>query len=295
MMLRYIYPTSITESMLVSSSVPETDYAAWSAVTAYTAGQRVIYAHAIWERLANGTTSTAPNADAVNWVRVGPTNRWACFDQAVGTATSAAGNITFAISPGLVHGLALLDLSADSVQVQMTVAGNVVYSKTISAVALTLDADNWFDWFANSIERRRVVTVTDLPLYGNGVITVTITGAGTVSLGTCVVGMVHDIGEVLAGATVGITDYSVKVRDAFGAVMLTQRGYSDRVTLPLLIRNTSLDNVKRRLARVRATPVVWIGSRRYDSLVPYGLCRDFSIAIPGTQYSTCSLEIDGLI
>ena len=40
--MRYIVPTTITDAMLISSSVAEADYAAWNAATAYTVGNRVI-------------------------------------------------------------------------------------------------------------------------------------------------------------------------------------------------------------------------------------------------------------
>lgn len=293
--MKYIVPTRITDAMLVSSSVPETEHAAWSAGTAYAVGARCIYAHSIYERVTAGTTSTAPDADPANWARISPTNRWACLDSAVGTTTRAANSITLTLQPGVVRGLALLDLSADSVTVTMTVAGATVYSRTLTAVDLALDVDNWLDFFTASFERRSVLTFTDLPPYGAGVITVTLTGGGTVSLGTCAVGAVHELGDVLSGAQVGITDYSVKTRDDYGAVTLTERGYNMRVVLPLLLKTPLLDVVTRRLAAVRATPAIWIGSGRYSSLVIYGLCRDWSVSIPGRQVSTCSLEIDGLV
>ena len=38
--MRYIVPTEITDAMFVSSSVPENDHAAWSAITAYVLGDR---------------------------------------------------------------------------------------------------------------------------------------------------------------------------------------------------------------------------------------------------------------
>ena len=77
-------PFGITDAMLTSSTVAETDYTAWNAATAYTAGDFAIRTtattHAIYLRLISGTTATAPEDDATNWVRVSATNRWKMFD-----------------------------------------------------------------------------------------------------------------------------------------------------------------------------------------------------------------------
>jgi hypothetical protein len=295
--MQYIVPTTITDAMLVSASVAETDHAAWVAATAYAAGDRVIRVatHSIYERLIGGTTATAPEADAVNWIRVGPTNRWAMLDGAVGTATSAAALIAITLAPGLVRGLALLDLDVESVAVEMTVGPDVVYSRTFNAIASGDDVDNWFDFFFDAIERRRTVVITDLPPFGEADITVTLTGAGTISVGSLILGVVYDLGSTQSGATVGIVDYSRKEADEFGAVVVAERAYAKRMTLPLVLDTVRVDIATARLARIRAKPVVWIGSELIDSLVVYGWVKDWSIDIPGMTLSACSLEIEGLV
>ena len=66
--LRILNPLTVTDSILTSSSLAETDYAAWNAATAYNAGDRVIRTsvHRIYERVIAGTTATAPESDPVN-------------------------------------------------------------------------------------------------------------------------------------------------------------------------------------------------------------------------------------
>lgn len=296
--MRYIVPTTITDAMLVDSSVAEDDYTAWSAATAYVAGDRAIRAatHSIYERLVDGTTATEPENDAVNWARVGPTNRWAMLDGAVGTATTDADSISITLAPGVIRGLALLDLDAESVTVEMTIGATVVYSASFDPLAAQEDCDNWFDYFFEAIARRSLVILTDLPPYGEAEITVTATSTGgTVSIGSCVVGMVYEMGDTMADASISITDYSRKDVDEFGAISVAERAYSKRMTLPVVLPTQNVDLAAQRLARVRAKPVVWIGSERHDSLVVYGFVKDWSIAIPGRVLSTCSLEIEGLI
>ena len=296
--MRYIVPTAITQDMLVSSSAPETDHAAWAGGTAYAVGDRVIRTstHSIYERLVAGTSATAPEDDPINWVRVGPTNRWAAFDQAVGTRTSAADTLTFSIQPGVVRGLALLDLDIESATVVMTVDGETVYSREILPQQTQEDADSWYDFFFEAVQRRSAIVLTDLPPYGEGVITVTLSGGGSpVSVGTCAVGPMYELGTVLANPRIGILDYSKKTTDDFGTTSVTERGYAKRMTLDVLLPTTSVDLATIRLARVRARPAVWVASPRFDALSIYGWLKDWSVSIPGLINSTCSLEIEGLI
>ena len=295
--MQYIVPTAITDAMLVSASVAETDYPAWAAATAYTLGQQVIRTstHSIYERLIAGTTPQAPENDPLNWARIAPTNRWAMLDGAVGTATTDTGSISITLAPGIVRGLALLDLDVESVAVQMTVGASVVFSRSFSAIANGDDVDNWFDYFFDAIERRRTIVITDLPPYGEAEVTVTLTGAGTISVGSLILGVVYDLGTTQSGATVGIVDYSRKEADEFGAVVVAERAYAKRMTLPLILDTIRVDIATARLARIRAKPVVWIGSDQIDSLVVYGWVKDWSIDIPGMTLSACSLEIEGLV
>lgn len=295
--MRYIVPTTITDAMLVSSSVPETDHAAWSAVAAYIVGDRCIRVstHSIYERLVAGTTATAPESDLVNWIRVAPTNRWAMLDGAVGTITTATGSISVTLSPGVVRGLALLDMDVERVTVVMTADGDTVYSAEIDPVGTQEDCDNYYDYFFETIQRRRVVILTDLPPFSEGHITITATGAGTISIGSCVIGSMYDMGDTQSGVSIGIIDYSRKETDDFGVVTVAERAYSRRMSLPIVLPTINIDVASSRLARVRAKAVVWVGSADFESLVVYGFLKDWRIDIPGLVMSTCTLEIEGLV
>lgn len=294
--MRYLIPTPITDAMLVASNIPEADHPAWSASTAYAGGARVIRTstHSIYERLSAGTTATPPESDATNWVRVAPTNRWAMLDGVVGTATASATDISVTLRPGLVRALALLDMDVDSVIVTVRAGSDVVYQRVFPAIENQEDVDNWDDYFWSAIVRRRVLVITDLPPFNECEITITASGAD-ISIGSCVLGALHELGTLLASPRVGITDYSRKTTDDYGATTVAQRPFSKRLTAEVSLPTARLDVAAARLARIRATPVVWIGSAVYDSLIVYGFMKDWSVVIPGLTVSTCSLEIEGLV
>ena len=117
--MKVIKPVTVTDAVLISSTAPETDYAAWAAGTAYSVGNRVIRTstHRIYERMVAGTTATAPELDSVNWIDIAPTNRWAMFDGEVSTQTALASPLTVVIKPGLVNGLALFGLAGTTLVV----------------------------------------------------------------------------------------------------------------------------------------------------------------------------------
>jgi hypothetical protein len=302
--MQYLVPTRIADAMLVSSSVPETDYGEWFSGAVYAVDQFVVRSttHSVYRRIVAGNSPTPPESDAINWVRVGPTNRWSMFDQVVGTKTTAAAPsatedavITVKLKPGLIRGLALLDLDVDGLTVQMVNAGSVVYSRVLDPLGSLEDVDNWFDYFFDAIKRRRLLVIRDLPPYENAELTLTFRGRGSISVGSCIVGRLFNLGRVLVNTSFGITDYSKKDRDDFGNVTLVERAFNKRMTLPLLLDTASINVAANRLTNVRATPVVWIASPNDESLVVYGFYRDWSITIPGRVKSTCSLEIEGLV
>ena len=102
--MKVISPVALTTAMLTADSLPENDYPEWAAGTTYAAGQMVIRAstHRIYQSVKAGNVGHDPatRVDDTWWTDQGPTNRWAMFDQAVGTYTVGTGSITLTLAPG---------------------------------------------------------------------------------------------------------------------------------------------------------------------------------------------------
>jgi hypothetical protein len=298
--LRLLQPIAVTDAVLTASSVPETDYAAWAAGTTYAAGARVIAGHRTYESIASGNVGHSPAATPDRWLDVGPTNRWAMFDQALGTATTAA-EAAITLQPGsAVNGLALLDVDAGTVRVQtpgydrtqpvtpgkavtfldLSVAAGASITVTVGRGVAAFpsvwdDAEVWNDaepWFD---------TIT-----AGG-------GNGDVSIGTLLLGRVVDLGVTEASPTAGIRDFSRKEVDDFGEVTVVERAWAKRMGAKALIRTEALDLVAGRVAAVRARPSLWIGDDEVDSLIVYGFFTSFSVEV-GETVSKLSLAIEGL-
>ncbi|TCP36554.1 hypothetical protein [Sphingomonas sp. BK235] len=268
--LRLLQPVAVTGSTLVSSNVPENDYPAWSSANTYGKGARVILAstHRVYESADAGNVGNDPSGASGRWIDIGPTNRWAMFDEALGTSTIASGSVSVVLNGSATTAIALVDVTGASVRVQAS-----GYDRTQAAGA-------------------GAIVFADLPSV-TGQITVTTTGSGAVAVGTLLIGRVVGLGITEASPTAGITDYSRKVVDDFGEVSVVQRAWAKRMSARALLRTEAVDQVANWIASVRARPCLWIADSALDAVTIYGFFKDFSIEV-GERVSKLSLSVEGL-
>lgn len=264
--LKMVRPMAITDGLLTGSSVAEDDAPTWASTTTYADGAKVRVAHRVFESLAGGNVGNDPTGSVGKWIDIGPTNRWSMFDQALGSATTAAAPIVVSLATGTANTIALLDVAGATVRVQ-----GQGYDRTLVVGTTTM-------------------LFSELP---GGSVTVTIAGGGTVSVGTLLVGHTVALGVTEASPTAGITDYSRKEVDDFGEVTIVQRAWSKRMQASARIRSDAVDTVFDRIAGVRAIPTLWIGDAGNDALTIYGFFKEASIEI-AEGISKLSLSIEGL-
>lgn len=304
--MKLIKPVVITDAVLTSTNVPETDYAAWNSATTYATGQRVILVstHKIYECIIANTnaipdvnlTPVAPASTGI-WLEIGSTNRWKMFDAGWGSQSAIATPLTFTLSPMvIINSLALLNVAATSITVTVVdISSATIYNQTF-AMTVTPNIADWYMYFYEGFIYKSDLVITDIPSVGSALINVTINNTGSTSkCGNCIVGTYYDIGDTQYGASAGIVDYSGKQTDAFGNTTVVKRTYAKRMNTNLMINNDIVDDVFNLLASYRSTPLVWIGAESlYTSLIVYGFYKDFDINIAYPDYSSCSLTIEGI-
>lgn len=299
--MKFIRPATIGDAQFVSSTLPESDYAAWSSGTTYAAGARCISTttHRIYESVQASNLNHSPVTDIGTWwIDIGPTNRWAWLDQSVGTLTSGTSLMSITLAPGVVvDSLALLDVTGGgSLQVVMVNGMDTVYNQTF-AMSDTSALVDWYTYFFSPIEPRGALIVSDLPPYSEAQITITVNGSAAIGVGTLVLGTSVEVGATRYGAGVGIVDYSRKETDSFGVVSVTERAYAKKIDVQCIVDNGRVDYVTTQLAAVRATPCIWVSGNansRYESLLAYGFYKDFGLEIAYPNHSTFSILIEGL-
>lgn len=296
MSLVVVKPQTVTPEML-DTSIPEDDYSAWAAGTVYAAGDRVVYAHKAWESVQAANTGKLPPSDATWWVEVGPTNRWKAFDLSHSTKTRFSGAAWFEITPGrAVNSVALLEFDGlRTVRVRaIDPAYGTVYDKT-AMLWTTPGVSGWYPWTFGERRERRNFHALDLPSYRGATIRIDIEAANDAGIGVILVGQQQSIGMgVLAGVRMGMQDYSRKVVDQWGDVELQKRGFARTRSIQVLVENSQLDNVDRVLMSLRATPMLWLVSERYEQTNVYGWYTGCDTGIQYSRYSELSLNLEGL-
>ena len=305
MTMSIIKPNILTDAGLTSSTAPETDYPVWVATTSYAVGTKIMRAvsgaHKNFQCLIAGIDATLPELTPTRWLNLGPTNRWAMFDSAVGTSTTVAGDLTVVLRPGSVGGIALLELTGKQAQITMRDApgGTVIYAKTVVLDGTMIAS--FYDWFYEPYTQLTDVVVTGLPThFVSNELTVTILAAtplATAGCGVCHMGEVLIIGKTQAGASVGIVDYSRKSVDDFGNYSITKRAFSKRSDIKLITEPSQFNRIFRALASVRSTPCIYIATEApgFEPLIVYGFYKDFSIDVAYYSIHLCNLSIEGLI
>ena len=296
----------VTGNGLVYSNISEAEYPEWDSLYNYSVGDRVIRynVHKVYQNLTAGINSNLPELDiSGRWIEVGPTNKWAAFDQSMSTSTSNTNEIIVILKPGRVSGLALLGMNATFAEIAMVSNGETVYSGSADLTNGTVIGD-WYEYFYEPIYQRDSLIITELidaallnlPQYGDSLISIRIAYQGqTPSVSAIVVGLVADIGLTQYDSSIGIVDYSKLNVDDFGRTTIVKRTFSKKNNINLVIENNKIDYVSRLLSLYRATPIVWVGTDNiYQSLVLYGFYRDWDITLSNPTFSNCSIQIEGL-
>lgn len=282
---------------LVSSNIAETEHPAWSAATNYSVGTRVIYVHAIYQRLVAGTTATAPSADTVNWAYVRPTNRYAAFDTSSSTATTSSSTISIVLQPGrAVDAVAVLGVTGTSVRIRISDPSmGITYDQT-----RTLDATNsaptWYSYFFDVRTKFTQFIARPKPYSTTAQVMIDITPkAGVASVSTILTGIAREYGAGTSyGARLGITDYSVKQTNTFGDTVLVQRAFSKRGEFQVQVPNTQTDSLFALLSSLRATPALFIAADTYESASIYGYLKDWGVTLSFPTVNYVDLQIEGL-
>lgn len=304
--MKVVVPLQITDAIITSSTVPENDAAAYSAFNTYSLGQEVIVAvnnnHYVFRSLQNANTGNDPLAEpadittAVWWLKLGATNRWRVFDNSVTTQTVQAESINYVLNPpGRINAICLLNVSAKEVHVRMTDAiFGVVYDKTHPLIYYA-GINDYYAYCFEPITEIDDLAITDLPNYANVTLELTFSRPrGNVKVGAIVIGNSFQVGVTQKNATVGIIDYSVKSFDQFGSPTITQRAYSKEAEFTLSTKRDELSKIQTFLAKLRATPCVYIGSEQHGCTMVYGWYESFQQLVPYEIDTVSTIKIKGL-
>ena len=312
--MKIIVPVDVTDAVLTSSNIPETDYAAWSAATTYARGDFVISTatHTVYRSLTDGNLNKDPDAEQValadpliddpspiNWQVISATNRWKMFDKKPSIQSTRADSIVVTLEPGtFTSGLAGFNIDAASVNVVVVSGGVEVYDRTIEMIDDTVVVD-WYSYFFTPITALTEFVLTDLPPYGDAEVTVTIEKAGgAVKCGQIVLGAIRQAGDTgVENSGFSGLDFSFVEQDDFGDLTTVRRAATRLSQFDVFMDNSTLLGFDALMRELRGgTAAVWIGDEdQRKAAINYGFYRDYRLVYKTSQYSVMSLQIQGIV
>jgi hypothetical protein len=304
--MKVLKTIEITDANLTSSTVPETDYAAWSGATTYAIGDRVIVlsSHKIYQSLQNSNLNHNPLDDTQNdldnppvwWVEVSATNRWMPFDGQRNNVATDASPMTYVITPDVqVDGLALMNVDAQSANVTVVFDMVEVYNQDYELV--TRVVSDWYEFFFKPFQQQKNIFIDGLPPLIGAEITVTLTrDASDVSLGILAVGNSLYIGQAAYGATSDIRSFSRSEPNDFGITRLVRR-QSKVLTRQRVIADKALTTFLFELRDdLESVPSVWStvdedDSDLFNAYILNGIADRFVLNAENPVWTTLELEL----
>lgn len=303
--VRVLVPVKITSDMITYSSIPEPDpyvgEVAWMSGGTYVVGDERTAAGSVWSCVKGhaGRTISPEDDTVVYWLRKGPTNRMAPFDDYRSTVATALTQIVYVIEPPFVNGGSLWQMDGDeySMVFKDAPAGAVIKSKDGDLYA---QAAGFYELLYMPLPKLESVSIHDVPLSPNVEVTITISaaegnkaGVGTIKLGDW--RMFVGTGSSEWGAEYGASSerysYTYREYNEDGSLKrVVPRGNRRDIRLDLFVPAEEAMYADATLAEIIDTAVVFEGT----GLPEYGYLNTLgflSAKMSADNYSLTKIEI----
>jgi hypothetical protein len=308
-----ILPVAITDSQLVSISIPEPDStrpmgdgttgeAPWSSGATYAKNARVIRTatHRVYRDAVGGVSSIAPNVDVTRWIDEGPTNRWAWADGRSNTKSVDTSPLTIAFTPGSISAIGLSGMEGVAtvrVEVRDTTGGELVYDQYHSARDFGGHSP-WWSWFFIKPMYVSKMLIDGLPPYPECEVRLTFTGYGpSVSVGSIMPGNWLSMGGVEYGISCKPRDYSYSVTDEWGNSIDRPGETTQDLSCSAAFYTGQANSVHRAITRLLGRPAFFVPDpqNKYAYLMTSGVIKSASIAPRDPKITSAQFDIEGRI
>lgn len=244
----------------------------------YQPGDRVIKTstHQVYQCLT--ATSQDPEEGATEdatatWIVVGPTNKWAMFDNLQNTKTINDTDFTVTLNPiTYVNTLAVLGFSGvSSVRVEVDdTGGTTIYDKTFTASDFSAIYDHYTYVFYQIVALKKLI-VEDLPPLPNTTIRVTFSGAD-MQIGELAFGFAVNIGTLVANGTKSDRfRYREQQYNEFGYPTGAAPIVVELNTYDVLVPKLTNPSIQKLLDGLTGKNTLWVGDIGSDQrMITYG-------------------------
>ena len=232
----------------------------------YSVGDRVILEseHLVYQCLVSTRQNPKDGATedaAATWIEVGPTNKWAMFDELQNTKTKSSGDFSITLSAStfanVIAFLGISGVTSIDVEVKNSV-GDVIYDKSV----ITNDFSSIYDHYTYAfyqISMLDKIVIDDLPLIPSSEIKVTFKGSNI------------EIGEVAFGFAIGVGDlvaentksdrfrYRDQEYNEFGYPTGPKPIVVELNTYDVLVPKLNNQSIQRLLDSITGKNTLWVG------------------------------------
>lgn len=302
--MKVLEPTTITDAILDSSTVPEPDtgeviYDAGDAP--YSLGDRVIVDHWLYESLTADNNAVPPSqTNSAEWLFRGASNRWKPFDlKRNDTSLGDSPYVLEFIPTERIAAVALAGLVGNTVQLEIiNVSAETVYDETTTiSVRTVVDT---LTYLFEPFRQLQKTAFLDLPMGLTGATyRITIEGTGQVGLSAIGLGPVTEIGPVQYGAVDDALNFSKVLRDRDGNATFTPGRVVPTLLSTAIADKARTPSIRALRERTPATPVFWIGlddsqGAYYGSLFLLGAWTRFAIPIENPGHNPINIEVENI-
>lgn len=304
-----LVPLAVDDAMLQSSSVAEPDTTtgevAWVSGTTYAVGNEVIrtQTHRVYRCEVAGVSSIAPETATTVWTDIGPTNRWAGFDNEISTQSTDVEDLTLVIRPGFFNAVSLYGL--DGLQASLTVTdtpgGSVVFDQTVDLIEPVPD---WYEWYFSPIVSATKLLFENIVPYPDAEMTLTISSSPgiTVKCGMVAIGDLRPLlgsaewGGTLGGAKAEPRSFSYIKTELDGTTRIIKRRSATDNTFSVAMPRDVADYALSCVQEVLDVPCAVIATSipGFQGLNTFGLASG-SMSYDSFGAATLTINVKGLV
>lgn len=285
----------------------------WVAGTTYAMGDVIRHGIELYESLIDANSGNNPEktSDPPRWLHLGKINRWRMFDKYVGSDTTAPASmgITLTISDIKADRLALFNVRAGKISVEILDAADVPRWTYIKEVPTGRDVGSWYEFFFSPFPPEIVIDeIIRLPwmlrCYAGEKIRITlgtkdVSEAKTVGCGSCDLGVETALGLTKWDASSGALYFGTRKRDKWGRVSLRHGETAKLVKCELHIPRGSENYAARMLSGLLDKIAVFDlnnqGCTRYEPLIVKGFLLTHWESLRTVNNTVVTMDIEGLI
>lgn len=231
------------------------------------------------------------------WVEVGPTNKWATFDDKKSTKSKSSSPYTIQLVPGVtIDSLAGFAISGatDVTIVATSASAGEVFNGTINLLNIDLAYD-FYTWYTYELDYIDEFVVTNIPPYPDLTIDISFTGTA-IEVGNIVTGRGRNLGVLQTGVISDRVDYSRTTIDDFGEEATVIRPITKYSTYPIVIEKVQAPSVLRFLDGLRGLKCVWIGDiGNGQNLTTFGSIERSPLTYDTLSISEYQIKVRGSI